>query len=239
MNIALIGYGRMGAAIERIATARGHRIVLRISSANKEDLSAQNLRAAEVAIEFTTPESAFDNVVACLRAGTPVVSGTTGWNDRLEEAKSLAADSSAALLHASNFSVGVHIFLEINRRLAAIMAGQPGYSVAIEEVHHLQKKDKPSGTAISLAEGILGEAPTLMGWTLKGDGQEPDAIPVTALREEGVPGTHTVSWRSDADTIDIRHTAHSRDGFALGAVLAAEFIAGRRGVFAMSDVIGL
>lgn len=239
MKLALIGYGRMGQAIERIAIARGHEPVLRITSKNGADCTTEHLRAADVAIEFTAPEAAFDNARKCLLSGVPVVSGTTGWNDRLEEVRSLARNSAAAFLHASNFSVGVNVFFEINQRLAALMAGHSGYAPSIIEVHHLQKKDRPSGTAITLAEGILKEAKDLKSWALQHDADSGEIIPITALREEGVPGTHTVSWASDVDTIDIRHTAHSRDGFALGAVLAAEFIAGKHGVFTMRDVLGL
>lgn len=239
MNIALIGYGKMGQTIERIATGRGHTVVLRITTANRDSLTAGNLRNVDVAIEFTSPEAAPVNVAACLSAGVSVVSGSTGWNDQLEEAGELARSHNAALLHASNFSVGVNIFFQINQRLAQLMKGQPEYKASIEEVHHLQKKDAPSGTAITLADQIISESDRLCAWALAEDAGADTDLPVTAIREEGVPGTHRVSWASAVDTIDIVHTAHSRDGFALGAVLAAEFIRGRQGVFSMSNVLGL
>jgi 4-hydroxy-tetrahydrodipicolinate reductase len=238
MNIALVGYGKMGHAIERIATERGHSIVLRIRSVNKEELDAAHLQGVDVAIEFTSPEAAPENVGICLRAGVPVVCGTTGWNDQLDAAKQLAVEQKAGLLQASNFSVGVNIFFEVNKLLAKLMNSQPSYRASIEEVHHLQKKDKPSGTAITLAEQILDNSYNLKAWKLD-VADSADGLPIAAVREEGVPGTHTISWVSDVDTIDIVHTAHSRDGFALGAVLAAEFIVGKSGVFSMQDVLGL
>ena len=239
MNIALIGYGKMGHAIERIATERGHSIILKITSSNKELFTEGNIREADVVIEFTSPEFALANVTLCLASGVSVVCGTTGWNHQLDTAKALAQKSGAAFLHASNFSIGVNIFFEINKRLAALMNSQPSYSVSIEEIHHLQKKDAPSGTAITLAEQIISESDALKQWRLAEEATGRDDLPITALRAEGVPGTHKISWTSAVDTIDIMHTAHNRDGFALGAVLAAEFIAGRQGVFGMKDVLGL
>ncbi len=239
MNIALIGYGKMGHAIERIAHERGHAVVLKISSSNREDLVAEKLRAADVAIEFTVPDAAPRNVARCLEAGVPVVCGTTGWNEGLDAARALAEASSTAFLQASNFSVGVNIFFEINKRLALLMSAQPAYRASIEEVHHLQKKDAPSGTAISLAEQIIAESDSIKDWQLADEAIANLELPITAIREEGVPGTHRVAWASAIDTIEIVHTAHSRDGFALGAVMAAEFIAGRQGVFTMKDVLGI
>ncbi|MBS1615596.1 MAG: 4-hydroxy-tetrahydrodipicolinate reductase [Bacteroidetes bacterium] len=236
MKIALIGYGKMGHAIERIAASRGHETVLKITSSNQEDFFEKNLRTADVAIEFTRPEAALANVLRCLDAHLPVVCGTTGWNELLPLANARANERNTAFLQASNFSIGVNIFFEINRRLAQLMQGQPSYQVHLEEVHHLQKKDKPSGTAISLAEQILKENPNIQGWALA-EQAGPHQLPITALREEGVPGTHKVSWASEVDTIDITHTAHSRDGFALGAVLAAEFLIGKSGIFHMKDVL--
>jgi 4-hydroxy-tetrahydrodipicolinate reductase len=236
MNIALIGYGKMGHAIERIAQQRGHSVVLKIRSSNPEDFTPEKLKTADVAIEFTRPEAAPDNVLRCLDAGLAVVSGTTGWNIALPQAKAHAEAGNGALLQASNFSIGVNIFFEINRRLAQLMSKQHGYTVSIEEVHHLQKKDKPSGTAITLAEQILAEDAQLQGWALSDEAGE-GMLPIAALREEGVPGTHKISWASEVDTVDIIHTAHSREGFALGAVLAAEFLAGKQGVFSMKDVL--
>jgi 4-hydroxy-tetrahydrodipicolinate reductase len=237
MNIALIGYGKMGHAIERIATGRGHQVVLRITSANRAEFTAENLSAADVAIEFTAPEAAPENVQLCLNAGVPVVCGTTGWNDKINAANALAQSKGVGFLQASNFSIGVNIFFEVNKLLAKLMSRQDSYAVSIEEVHHLQKKDKPSGTAITLAEQILAESNTLEHWALAEEKKVTNTLPITALREEGVPGTHKISWTSAVDTIDIIHTAHSRDGFALGAVLAAEFIKGKTGVFTMKDVL--
>ena len=239
MNIALIGYGKMGHAIERIAVERGHTIVLKISSGNRSDLTPEHLRAADVAIEFTSPEAAPANVQLCLEAGLPVICGTTGWNEQLDAMKELATSKGVGFLQASNFSVGVNIFFEINKQLAKLMARQPDYKVSVEEVHHLQKKDKPSGTAITLAEQIIDQAGRFSTWELSGNPPAPDTIAIDALRVDGVPGTHTISWQSAIDTIDIRHTAHNRDGFALGAVLAAEFIRKKTGVYTMRDVLAI
>lgn len=239
MNIALVGYGKMGHFIERIATERGHNIVLKITSANVGDLNAQNLASADVVIEFTTPEVAQENVSFCLNAGVSVVCGTTGWNERLPIAENIAAKAEVGFLHASNFSVGVNIFFEVNKLLARLMAGQANYRPSMEEVHHLQKKDKPSGTAITLAEPIVAASDRLKSWKLSDEEQTDDSLSIAALREDGVPGTHRISWQSAVDTIDIIHTAHNRDGFALGAVLAAEFLQGKKGVFSMKDVLSI
>jgi 4-hydroxy-tetrahydrodipicolinate reductase len=239
MKIALIGYGKMGQAIERVAQQRGHTVVLKIRRSNIEDFSAENLRHADVAIEFTSPESAHENCARALNAGIPTVCGSTGWNAKVPETAALATSRKTAFLQTSNFSIGVNIFFEVNRKLAALMAKQPDYKVMIEEVHHTQKKDAPSGTAISLADQVLDYKPNMIGWELNHGQAVNGKLPIKALREEGVPGTHTVSWSSKIDTIDIVHTAHSRDGFALGAVMAAEFVIGKRGVFTMQDVLGL
>jgi 4-hydroxy-tetrahydrodipicolinate reductase len=239
MNIALIGYGKMGHAIERIAAERGHNIVLKITSANREDFTTENLSKADVAIEFTSPEAAPENVRRCLEAGVSVICGTTGWNDQLPEVNEFATSRGVGFLHASNFSIGVNIFFEVNQLLARLMSRQAEYAVTMEEIHHLQKKDKPSGTAITLAEQILAESGKWKRWALAGDSNTPDVLPIAALREEGVPGTHRISWASPVDTIEIVHTAHNRDGFALGAVLAAEFIRGKSGVFSMKDVLAI
>jgi 4-hydroxy-tetrahydrodipicolinate reductase len=239
MNIALIGYGKMGHTIERIAAARGHTIVLKITSSNRQDFTAEQLAKADVAIEFTSPEAAPENVAYCLNSGISVVCGTTGWNDKLAEAKALAEKNHVGFLHASNFSIGVNIFFEVNKLLARLMAGQEGYKPSMEEVHHLQKKDKPSGTAITLAEQILGENKSVSSWQLDEGNVSDGVLGIAAIREEGVPGTHKISWASSVDTIDIIHTAHNRDGFALGAVLAAEFIRGKQGVFGMQDVLAI
>lgn len=238
MKIALIGYGKMGQAIERIALARGHEVVLRISSANRAEMTPGNLRNAEVAIEFSVPHVAQQNVAVCLDAGVPVVCGTTGWNEHLQEAREKAIQNDTAFLHASNFSIGVNIFFEVNKLLARLMKGREDYDVKVEETHHIHKKDAPAGTAITLAEQIIANRGGHTAWTLNdADGQ--DTIPIFSHRIGEVPGTHHVSYSSEIDTIDITHTAHNRSGFALGAVLAAEFVAGKKGVFSMTDVLGL
>jgi 4-hydroxy-tetrahydrodipicolinate reductase len=238
MNIALIGYGKMGHAIERIAAGRGHHIVLRITSTNKSDMTAANLQQADVAIEFTKPDVARDNVIECLEAGIPVVCGTTGWNEHTGQAELKAIEKNTAFLQASNFSIGVNIFFEVNKLLASLMNEHSEYAVSIEETHHTQKKDAPSGTAITLAEQILEHIKTLKHWS-KDTAKQADTFPVISHRVEDVPGTHLVKYSSAIDDIEIIHTAHNRDGFALGAVLAAEFIAGKQGIFTMKDVLGI
>lgn len=238
MKIALIGYGKMGKTIEQVAIKRGHEIVLRITSANKQDMDAAHLGNADVAIEFTRPEFAKEHVIACLHAGISVVSGTTGWNSGLDSAREAALANKLAFLHASNFSIGVNIFFEVNKMLARLMNGHPEYIASMVETHHTQKKDAPSGTAITLAEQIIERTDSLSEWKLQ-DKATPGALPITALRIDDVPGTHKISYDSAIDSIEITHTAHNREGFALGAVLAAEFIAGRQGVFTMQDVLGI
>lgn len=236
MKIALIGYGKMGQVIEQAAVKRGHEIVLRITSANRSEMNEANLRNADVAIEFTRPEAARENVLACLNAGVDVVSGTTGWNEDVPEAQAVANNKDCGFLHASNFSVGVNIFFEVNKLLASLMNGRDDYNVTVEETHHTQKKDAPSGTAITIAEQIIHNIGNKKRWLLN-DFNEQDAIPVIAYRVENVPGTHRVAYTSAIDDIEIKHTAHNREGFALGAVLAAEYVHGRRGVFTMKDVL--
>jgi len=237
MNIALIGYGKMGKTIERIATERGHDVIMRISTANKHEMTDENLRPVDVAIEFTMPEVAKENVEKCIRAGVSVVCGTTGWGHQLDHTKMMAIENNVSFLWASNFSVGVNIFFEINKLLASLMNGQPDYNVSIEETHHTQKKDAPSGTAITLAEQILDNLKRKKHWT-KGETTDSNLIPVIAHRIENVPGTHNIKYSSAIDDIEIIHTAHNRDGFALGAVLAAEYIANKKGIFTMKDVLG-
>jgi 4-hydroxy-tetrahydrodipicolinate reductase len=236
MNIALIGYGKMGHAIEEIAVARGHNIVLKVSVDNLEDNTVENIRKADVAIEFTGPESAFGNILLCLEAGVPVVSGSTGWLDRLEDAKNACLQRKGAFLYASNFSVGVNIFFEVNRRLAGLMASHPDYEVRITEIHHTQKKDSPSGTAITLAEQILEKIPRKKEW-VNHISDNLEELEILSERVDPAPGTHRIEYSSEIDSIEITHTAHSRKGFALGAVLAAEFIKGKSGLFRMSDVL--
>lgn len=238
MKIALIGYGKMGHAIETIAEKRGHSVVLRITSSNKDQLTAEQLQQADVAIEFTVPDCAKENVLRCISAGVSVVSGTTGWNEELQEVRDFACNRNVGFLHASNFSVGVNIFFEVNKLLASLMNGRPDYTVSIEETHHTQKKDAPSGTAITLAEQVIANLDGKRKWALN-DFNDDNAVPIIAHRVENVPGTHKVTYASAIDNIDIVHTAHNRDGFALGAVLAAEYVAGKKGVFSMQDVLGI
>ena len=237
MNIAIIGYGKMGKVIEEIAIKRGHTIVLKISSSNAHELTTENLKKADAAIEMTQPEAAKNNVLLCLEAGVPVTSGTTGWNTEIPEAHKAAQNNNTAFLYASNYSVGVNIFFELNQALAKLMNGHGDYDVKMTEIHHTQKKDSPSGTAITLANQVIDNLSRKTKWSEEETGD--DILHITALREEGVPGTHTVTYTSAIDDIEITHTAHNRTGFALGAVLAAEFIAGKKGVFTMKDVLGI
>lgn len=236
MKIALIGYGKMGKAIEQVALKRGHEIILRIGRGNQHEFTKENLVLADVAIEFTTPESALDNVMKCMEAGLPVICGSTGWNEHVYLAKEKCVTTNTAFLQASNFSVGVNIFFEINKRLASIMNDWPEYEVRVEETHHTEKKDAPSGTAITIAEQILENLKRKERWELDQSSSD-STVSIIAHREEHVPGTHTVTYSSPIDEIEIIHTAHSREGFALGAVLAAEFIQHRKGIFSMSDVL--
>lgn len=236
MNIALIGYGKMGHTIEAIALRRGHRIGLVIDWENRNELTREKLSGCDVAIEFTGPQSAADNLLGCIRAGIPVICGSTGWLERWGEVKKECEDSDGAMLYASNFSIGVNIFFEINKHLATIMSHHPEYHVSMEEIHHTQKKDAPSGTAITLAEDILRVNKNKTGW-VPGETAEPGQIPIISKRIDPAPGTHTISYESAIDRIDITHTAHSREGFAYGAVLAAEFLAGKKGIYSMRDVL--
>ena len=226
----------MGKAIEAIAESRGHQIVARISRENKEDLKEGRLNGAELAIEFTNPESAWENVAACMNAGLPVVCGTTGWNRQLPLAKEKCLATNTAFLQASNFSIGVNIFFEINKQLAAMMNEWSDYEVSIKEVHHTAKKDAPSGTAITLAEQILANLSRKKHWTKQAD-LNSEMLYIASERVDEVPGTHQVVYSSAIDDIEIIHTAHSRKGFALGAVLAAEYILHRKGIFSMQDVL--
>lgn len=234
MKIALIGYGKMGHVIEEIAISRGHKIVCRIDVDNQEDFLSESFASADVAIEFTTPATAFDNYMKAFAAGVPVVSGTTGWLDRLPQIKA-ACDEGNTFFYASNFSLGVNIFFAMNRWLAQVMNNFDNYNVSLKEVHHIHKFDHPSGTAITLADGILENIDTLTRWSETE--QAADVLPIIAEREGEVPGTHIVQYDSEVDTITIEHKAKSRRGFALGAVLAAEFTVGKKGFLTMSDML--
>ncbi len=235
MNIALIGYGKMGHIIEEIATSRGHQIVSIIDIDNKADMDSDAFRSADVAIEFTRPESAIENIFKCFEVGVPVVVGTTGWLDKLEEVKAEMKKKNGTLFWASNFSVGVNIFNAANKFLAKIMNDYDVYNVSMTEIHHIHKLDAPSGTAITLAEGILENLDRKKSWKLDTEESSED-IAIKAVREGEVPGTHIVTYDSEVDTITFSHEAKSRRGFALGAVIAAEFTAGKKGFLSMNDI---
>lgn len=232
MNIALFGYGRMGKMIEELATNRNHTIVAKID-ADTKNIDFSNI---DVAIDFSLPNAAFGNIEKCINNNIPVISGTTGWLDKYDDAVALCTSKKGAFIYASNFSLGVNIFFELNSYLAKMMKTLGQYNVTMEEIHHTKKLDAPSGTAITLAEGVL-EHSNYKGWKL--NEADENNIPIVAKRIPEVPGTHTVSYNSDVDSIDITHTAHNREGFALGAVIAAEWIVGKTGVFTMKDVLEL
>lgn len=223
----------MGKTIEQIALQRGHEIVLKID----ENSADYDITLADVAIDFSIPAAAFNNISNCLNNQVPVISGTTGWLDKLPEATALCKQKNGAFISASNFSLGVNIFFELNAHLAKMMRNLEQYTLSIEEIHHTKKLDAPSGTAITLAEGII-ENSDKESWALNVTTNE-NVIPITAKRIDEVPGTHTVEYKSAVDTLEIKHTAHSRDGFALGAIIAAEWLVGKTGVFTMKDVLGL
>lgn len=238
MKIALVGYGKMGKAIEQIALQHGHSIVLKIDRDNSHELDAEHLAGVDVAIEFSRPDTAFDNVRRCLELGVPVVCGTTAWLDKFETATQLCQAKNGALLYASNFSVGVNIMFALSRQLSRYMAGQPQYEPHIHEIHHVHKLDAPSGTGVTLAETITAALDRYKSWTLD-ESLAQDQVYIKAERIGEVPGTHSVIWHSEIDDIEIKHTAHSRVGFASGAVLAAEWLHGKQGVYGMADVLGL
>ncbi|PQA94211.1 dihydrodipicolinate reductase [Chryseobacterium piscicola] len=233
MKIALVGYGKMGKIIEEIALKRGHEIVARL----KETPTAENLNNPDVAIEFSIPEAAFSNIKSCLENKIPVISGTTGWLEKRAEIDTIALENGTAFLYGSNFSLGVNLFFSLNEKLAALMKNVDEYSCQLEEIHHIHKKDAPSGTAISIAEGIFKINPKFDAWKL--EETKDNQLGIFAIREDEVPGTHSVFYRSEVDEIEIKHTAFNRNGFALGAVVAAEFIKDKKGIFTMNDVLGL
>ena len=232
MKIALLGYGRMGKEIEKIALSRGHEIVIR-----KDVDDIIDITLADVAIDFSVPSSAFDNITNCLKNNVPVISGTTGWLDKYEDAVATCRENKGAFIYASNYSLGVNIFFELNKQLAKMMSNLEDYNISMEEIHHTKKLDAPSGTAITLAEGVI-ENTVKEAWKL-GDKASNEEIPIVAKRIPDVPGTHTVWYNSEVDSIEIKHTAHNRKGFALGAVVAAEWIIGKEGVFSMKDVLNI
>jgi len=238
MKIALIGYGKMGKAIEEIALEKGHEIVLKIDVQNNADFTKENLQKAEVAIEFTGPHSAYENVKKCIEFGVPVVSGSTGWLDKWNEISALCETHNACLVYSSNYSIGVNLFFELNKQLAKLMEPYESYDVRLTEIHHTEKKDAPSGTAISLAEQILANISRKKDW-VNAPSLTPSDLVITSERIDPAPGTHTVAYSSPIDTIEITHTAHTRKGFASGAVLAAEFAKNKSGIFTMKEVLGL
>ena len=238
MKIALIGYGKMGKAIEEIALEQGHEIVLTIDENNQADFTKENISRADVAIEFTGPQSAFENIRKALQFHVPVVSGSTGWLEKADEIREICSRHDGTFLYASNFSVGVNIFFELNKKLAALMGPHRDYEVGITEIHHTQKKDAPSGTAITIAEQVLENIPGKKSWVNRISDTR-DELEILSERVDPAPGTHKVKYSSAVDDIEIIHTAHSRKGFASGALLAAEYIHDKKGIFTMKEVLSL
>ncbi|HEY0669257.1 MAG TPA: 4-hydroxy-tetrahydrodipicolinate reductase [Sphingobacteriaceae bacterium] len=242
MKLALLGYGKMGHIIEQFALDRGHEIVLKIEEINAEELTEENLKKADVAIDFSTPATVINHIKMCFQANVPVVVGTTGWYDQIDDIREQCLQSNNTLLYGSNFSIGVNVFFHVNKILAKIMNTYPQYEVLVEEIHHTQKLDSPSGTAITIAEGILEGLESKKEWVneLVGDTQEvipkPDQLLIESHRIEDVPGTHTVIYSSEVDDIEFKHKAHNRAGFALGAVIAAEWLNGKTGFYSVADI---
>lgn len=237
MNIALIGYGKMGKTIEQVAVSRNHHIKLKIDLDNLDDFNQNNLNDIDVAIEFTGPHTAYNNILKCIEYKTPVVCGSTGWLEHISDVENKCKANNGSFLYASNFSVGVNIFFEVNKKLAQLMEGKNQYDVSIREIHHTQKKDAPSGTAITIAEQILSNNTSKQHWVNEKPSSKEELF-IKSERIDPYPGLHEVTYSSEIDEIQIIHNAHSRDGFALGAVLAAEYVANRKGIFTMKDVLG-
>ena len=237
MNIALIGYGKMGKAIEEIAISRGHSVVVKFNSQNP--LESSQLRTTDVAIEFSQPDLALKHIKLCADGQIPIVVGTTAWEEHLQEIINHIEKREASLIYSSNFSIGVNLFFEMNKHLARLMNDKTDYVASITEIHHTQKIDSPSGTAVTLAKDLISNHPTYSSWKLTGQSEnmEKSDLPISAIREENVPGTHLISYTSEIDTLTIEHRAHNRKGFALGAVIAAEFIHKKQGVYTMSDIL--
>ena len=235
MKIALFGYGKMGKEIEQIALQRGHEIVLKINEGEQYDISI-----ADIAIDFSVPNAALSNIVSCFRNNVPVISGTTGWLDDFDKAIDVCKENNGSFIYASNFSIGVNIFFELNKQLAKMMNSQKEYSINVEEIHHTKKLDTPSGTAITLAEGIINNT-SKRDWQLKERQTQINAgtIPIEAKRILDIPGTHIISYESQIDSIKIKHTAHNRKGFALGAIIAAEWLNNKIGIYTMKDVLNI
>lgn len=237
MNIALIGYGKMGKAIEQIAISRGHSVVVKFNSQNP--LESSQLRTTDVAIEFSQPDLALKHIKLCADGQIPIVVGTTAWEEHLPEIINHIDKREASLIYSSNFSIGVNLFFEMNKHLARLMNDKTDYVASITEIHHTHKIDAPSGTAVTLAKDLISNHPTYSSWKLTGQSEnmEKSDLPISAIREENVPGTHLISYTSEIDTLTIEHQAHNRKGFALGAVIAAEFIHKKQGVYTMSDIL--
>ncbi len=237
MNIALIGYGKMGKAIEEIAISRGHSVVVKFNSQNP--LESSQLRTTDVAIEFSQPDLALKHIKLCADGQIPIVVGTTAWEEHLAEIINHIDKREASLIYSSNFSIGVNLFFELNKYLARLMNDKTDYVASVKEIHHAQKIDAPSGTAVTLAKDLISNHPTYSSWKLTGQSEnmEKSDLPISAIREENVPGTHLISYTSEIDTLTIKHQAHNRKGFALGAVIAAEFIHKKQGVYTMSDIL--
>lgn len=237
MNIALLGYGKMGKEIEKSALERGHTISLKVDINNASTYTVEELKTADVAIEFSTPNTAINNMYKCFEAGVPVVVGTTGWLDSLAEVEAKCKDNNQTLFYASNYSIGVNLFFKLNEYLAKMMNSFPGYNVTMEEIHHIHKLDAPSGTAISLADQVLANIESKKNWTNEVE-KNKEELSIISKRIDEVPGTHTVTYQSKVDDISMTHTAHNRSGFAVGAVIAAEWSIGKKGVFGMNDLMG-
>jgi 4-hydroxy-tetrahydrodipicolinate reductase len=238
MNIALIGYGKMGKEIEQIALSRGHKIVLTVDAHNAKTFTLDELKKADVAIEFSTPETALGNIYKCFDAGVPVVVGTTGWLDKLEEVKKACNEKKQTLFYTSNYSIGVNLFFKLNQQLAKLMNAHKEYNVSMEEIHHVHKLDSPSGTAISLAKQVIENIDEKDKWVNAATSQR-NELGIVSKRLDEVPGTHTVTYGSDIDEISITHIAYNRKGFASGAVVAAEWVKGKKGVFGMEYLMKL
>lgn len=242
MKIVLLGYGKMGQLIERFAMKRGHEVVLIVDESNRSSITSEDLEDADMAIDFSTPDAALENISLCFESDLPLVVGTTGWYEHLEEVKETCLDADQSLLYGSNFSIGVNIFFHINKMLAKAVNPYKQYDVQVEEIHHIHKLDAPSGTAITIAEGILENSDDKKSWvnSVEGSGEEiipkADELLIESLRIEEVPGTHTVLYSSEVDQIEFKHTAHSREGFALGAVIAAEWLFGKKGFYQVTEM---
>lgn len=238
LKIIIIGYGRMGREIKPVAEKRGHEVFMTIDKDNQEDFTPENLKKADVAIEFTQPDTAFDNIMKCFESNLPVVSGTTGWMDRFYDIRRYCLENDQAFFHAANFNIGMNLFFKVNEYLAKIMNHYSNYDVEIEETHHVHKVDAPSGTAVKLAESLINEIKRKNRWK-KEKSEKSDEILVKSIREDEVPGIHKVMYSSSFDEVELKHSAKSREGFALGAVMAAEFIHDKQGIYSMDDLLNI